>query len=134
MCLYLWCDLPRRGQRHQPVTATLQYRGNDAPPRRDIRQGDTERARGAAAQPAGWHGSRSLVVPANITLLPRPSKCPELNPVENVWQFMRDNWLTPRIFNSYDDILDQCCFAWNRLTDQPRRIMPIGLHQWTHAL
>ena len=60
---------------------------------------------------AGWHGSGALVVPANIPLLPLPSQCPELNPVENVWQFMRDNWLSNRIFTSYGDILDHCCFA-----------------------
>ena len=60
---------------------------------------------------AGWHGSGALIVPPNITLMPLPSKCPELNPVENIWQFMRDNWLSNRIFKSYDDILDQCCFA-----------------------
>ena len=53
---------------------------------------------------AGWHGSAELVVPPNITLMPLPPKCPELNPVENVWQFMRDNWLSNRIFKSYDDI------------------------------
>jgi hypothetical protein len=47
---------------------------------------------------AGWHGSRALVVPSNITLMPLPPKCPELNPVENVWQFMRDNWLSNRVF------------------------------------
>ena len=82
---------------------------------------------------AGWHGSRALVVPANITLMPLPPKCPELNPVENVWQFMRDNWLSNRIFKSYDDILDQCCFAWNCLTDQPWRIMSIGLRKWAHG-
>src|SRR3546814_7460158 len=77
--------------------------------------------------------SSDLVIPANITLLPLPAKCPELNPVENVWQFMRDNWLSNRIFKSYDDILDHCCFAWNRLTDQPWRIMSIGLRQWAHG-
>ena len=82
---------------------------------------------------AGWHISACLVIPANITLLPLPAKCPELNPVENVWQFMRDNWLSNRIFKSYDDILDHCCFAWNRLTDQPWRIMSIGLRQWAHG-
>ncbi|WP_291056687.1 IS630 family transposase, partial [Hyphomonas sp.] len=59
---------------------------------------------------AGWHGSAELVVPPNITLLPLPPRCPELNPVENVWQFMRDNWLSNRIFKSYDDIVDHCCF------------------------
>ena len=82
---------------------------------------------------AGWHISAGLVIPANITLLPLPAKCPELNPVENVWQFMRDNWLSNRIFKSYDDILDHCSFAWNRLTDQPWRIMSIGLRQWAHG-
>jgi transposase len=80
-----------------------------------------------------WHGSEALVVPPNITLFPLPSKCPELNPVENVWQFMRDNWLSNRIFRSYDDILDHCCFAWNRLADQPWRIMSIGTRKWAHA-
>jgi hypothetical protein len=58
---------------------------------------------------AGWHLSKSLVVPQNITLIPLPPKCPELNPVENVWQFMRDNWLSNRVFQSYTDILDHCC-------------------------
>ena len=42
---------------------------------------------------AGWHMSAKLAVPANITLLPLPPRSPELNPVENIWQFMRDNWL-----------------------------------------
>ncbi len=81
---------------------------------------------------AGWHQSRRLVVPANITLLLLPAKAPELNPVENVWQFMRDNWLSNRVFTSYSDILDHCCAAWNRLTDQPWRIMSIGLREWAH--
>ena len=81
---------------------------------------------------AGWHLSAGLVVPGNITLLPLPAKCPELNPVENVWQFRRDNWLSNRIFKSCDGILDQCCFAWNRLTDHPWPIMSIGLRQWAH--
>jgi transposase len=60
---------------------------------------------------AGWHGSGALTFPANITLLPLPSKCPELNPVENIWQFMRDNWLSNQTYKSYADILDHCCFA-----------------------
>jgi transposase len=75
----------------------------------------------------------ALIVPPNITLVPLPSKCPELNPVENIWQFMRDNWLSNRIFRSYEDILDHCCFAWNRLVDQPWRIMSIGRRKWAHA-
>jgi DDE superfamily endonuclease len=41
-----------------------------------------------------------------ITIIPLPSKCPELNPLENIWQFMRDNWLSNRVFKSYDDLVD----------------------------
>jgi len=82
---------------------------------------------------AGWHLSHRLVVPDNIKLLPLPAKAPELNPVENIWQFMRDNWLSNRVFTSYADILDHCCGAWNKLIDQPWLIMSIGLRQWTHA-
>ena len=81
---------------------------------------------------AGWHMSARLVVPDNITLLPLPPRSPELNPVENVWQFMRDNWLSNRIFRSYDDIVDHCCEAWNKLAEQPWRIMTIGRRDWAH--
>jgi transposase len=59
-----------------------------------------------------------LNVPPNIPLVPLPPKCPELNPQEKVWQFMRDNWLSNRIFKSYDDIAEHCCDAWNKLVDQ----------------
>ena len=55
---------------------------------------------------AGWHLSGRLIVPPNITLIALPAKCPELNPQENIWQFMRDNWLSNRIFKSFDDIVD----------------------------
>ena len=81
---------------------------------------------------AGWHKAGALVVPANITLLPLPPRAPELNPVENVWQFLRDNWLGNRVFISYEDIVDRCCEAWNRLIDQPWKIMSIGLRDWAH--
>jgi transposase len=81
---------------------------------------------------AGWHLSTRLVVPPNITLVPLPAKAPELNPVENVWQFLRENWLSNRVFGSYEDILDHCCAAWNKLIDQPWRIMSIGLRDWAH--
>jgi hypothetical protein len=66
-------------------------------------------------------------VPPNITIIALPPKSPELNPVENVWQFMRDNWLSNRVFKSYDDLVDHCCQAWNKLVDQPWRIMSIRI-------
>jgi len=76
---------------------------------------------------AGWHqtGGR-LVVPANITLLHLPPYSPELNPVENVWAFLRSNKLSNRVFDTYDDIVDACCDAWNWFTSQPGRITTIA--------
>jgi putative transposase len=81
---------------------------------------------------AGWHTSAKLQVPDNITLVPLPAKCPELNPQENVWRFMRENWLSNRVFSSYEDLLDHCCDAWNRLVEQPWRIMSLGLRHWAY--
>ncbi len=82
---------------------------------------------------AGWHVSPKLPVPDNITLLPLPPRSPELNPVENIWQFVRDTWLSNRIFTSYSDILGHCCEAWSKLIDQPWLIMSIGLRDWAHG-
>ena len=79
---------------------------------------------------AGWHLSHRLVVPPNVTVIPLPPKCPELSPVENVWQYMRDNWLSNRVFLSLEDIVGYCFEAWNKLTDQPWRIMSIGMRDW----
>ena len=47
----------------------------------------------------GWHVSNNLVIPGNISILPLPPKSPELNPVENLWHFMRENWLSNRTSN-----------------------------------
>lgn len=81
---------------------------------------------------AGWHLSGEVTVPDNITLLPLPAKCPELNAMENIWQFIRDNWLSNRVFRNHDDIVDHCCHAWNHLIDQPWRITSVGLREWAH--
>ena len=81
---------------------------------------------------AGWHTAGKLVIPDNITLLPLPPRSPELNPVENLWQFMRDNWLSNRVFKNYDDIVAHCCDAWRKLEAQPWRISSIGFRAWAY--
>lgn len=78
---------------------------------------------------AGWHTTAKLAVPKNISLIFLPSRSPELNPVENIWQYLRANWLSNRVFDSYDDIIDAACDAWNRLVDQPKTITSIGMRQ-----
>lgn len=82
---------------------------------------------------AGWHMSGRLRVPANVSVVPLPAKCPELNSQKNVLAFMRDNWLFNRVFTSYGDLLDHCCDAWNKLIDQPWAIMSVGLRECVHG-
>ena len=82
---------------------------------------------------AGWHTTSELDMPDNITPLFLPSRVPELNPVENVWQYLRQNWLSNRVFEDHDDIVDAACRAWNRLVDKPWKIMSIGLRKWAHG-
>jgi len=82
---------------------------------------------------AGWHVTATLQTPENITLVPLPSKSPELNPVENIWQYMRDNSFSNRISAGYEDVVDHCCFNWNKLVDRPWLIMSIGIRQWAHV-
>jgi len=82
---------------------------------------------------AGWHMSARLAIPDNITLMSLPPRSPELNPVENIWQFMRDNWLSNRIFQSYDDIVALCCEAWNKLIERPWKIISVGMRQWAYG-
>ena len=82
---------------------------------------------------AGWHTTAKLTVPKNITVVLLPSRSPELNPMENVWQYMRQNWLSNRVFDTYADILDVGCAAWNKLIAQPQTIRTIGMRKWAHV-
>jgi transposase len=80
---------------------------------------------------AGWHkeGGR-LTVPDNVSLLVLPPYSPELNPQENIWQFLRQNYLANRVFATYEAIVDACCDAWNSLLAQPERITSIATRSW----
>lgn len=80
---------------------------------------------------AGWHQSGGrLKLPHNISLLRLPPYSPELNPVENVWQYLRQNYLANRVFDSYDAIVLACCDAWNALRNIPGKIQAITSRKW----
>ncbi len=80
---------------------------------------------------AGWHQTGGeLQVPGNITLLPLPPYAPELNPMENVWHYLRENRLCTLVWDSTEQIIDACAKAWNFLTDDPQRIRSIGTRDW----
>ena len=79
---------------------------------------------------AGWHGAKKLTVPPNITLLKLPPYAPELNPMENVWAYLRANKLAITVFDSYEAILDKCADAWNFFANDPGRITSITDRDW----
>jgi hypothetical protein len=94
---------------------------------------------------AGWHTTDKLIIPRNITLMLLPSSSPELNRafakrrrcavargVENIWQNLRANRLSNRVFERCDDIIDAACDAWNKLTAKPSIMTTIGSRQWAH--
>ena len=76
---------------------------------------------------AGWHqpGDR-LIVPDNITLLSLPPYAPELNPMENVWDYLRGNKLSSLVWDSYEAMLEACKQAWMFLVNDPDRFASIG--------
>lgn len=79
---------------------------------------------------AGWHTTRKLTIPGNLTLAPLPPACPELNAAENIWQYLRQTYLSNRVFDSYTAILDACQEAWRNLLDEAGRIASIATRDW----
>lgn len=82
---------------------------------------------------AGWHRTGQLNIPKNLTIILLPPRSPELNPVENVWQYLRQNWLSNRVFADYEAVLDASCDAWNRIIALPDTIRSIGWRDWAYA-
>ena len=83
---------------------------------------------------AGWHGAKALCVPDNITLLPLPPYAPELNPIENVWAYLRANRLAISVFETYEDIVTRCCKAWNFFANDTDTVRSITTRDYTKAV
>jgi transposase len=79
---------------------------------------------------AGWHVSRDLVVPPNITLVVQPPYSPELNPVERVWLYLRKRFLSLRLLHSTETIINACCDAWLRVVAETGRIKSLCSYPW----
>ena len=68
---------------------------------------------------AGWHTTGKLSMPKNLTIIFLPPGSPELNQVDNIWQYLRQNWLSNRVFEDYEAIVNAGCEAWNKRIAQP---------------
>jgi hypothetical protein len=80
---------------------------------------------------AGWHQTGgTLTVPGNIVLLHLPPYAPELNPMENVWDYLRGNKLSGCVWDTYQAILTACANAWNWFVDDVERVRSIGTREW----
>ena len=79
---------------------------------------------------AAWHKAAKLRWPDNVRLLYIPPACPELNAAENIWQYLRQTWLSNRVFESYDAIVEAGCDAWNKLLAETGRIASIATRTW----
>ena len=79
---------------------------------------------------AGWHGKAALNVPETVTLLPLPPYSPELNPVERVWLYLRERFLSFRLHQSEPAIVDALCTAWNTLRAETGRLTTLTSYPW----
>jgi transposase len=82
---------------------------------------------------AGYHAAADLKAPDNITLLPMPSYSPELNPMENVWEYLRKNKLAITVFHDYSHIVDKSCEAWNFFADDKPAVASITSRDWAQV-
>ncbi|QYU66479.1 IS630 family transposase [Leptolyngbya sp. 15MV] len=79
---------------------------------------------------AGYHKSRNLRVPSNITLIRLPRYAPELNSAENIWEYLRKNKLSNTVFDSYDDIVDKACQAWLFFANDKATVTSVTARPW----
>jgi transposase len=79
---------------------------------------------------AGWHKAKRLQVPANMKLIPLPSWSPQLNPVEHLWDEVREKWFGNRVFASLPAVEDQLVTALQTLEEDRRRVASLSGFDW----
>jgi transposase len=79
---------------------------------------------------AGWHTSKKLRQFDNLSIILLPPYSPELNPVEQVWQWLRQRHLANRCFEDYADIVDSCCEAWNSFVGSLGTVKSLCSRKW----
>jgi len=83
---------------------------------------------------AGWHTALDLQVPPSMQLLPLPPYSPELNPVEHIWDHLRENQFGNRVFSSLQQVVEQLCLGLRQLHRQPKLVQSMTCFDWIKAL
>ena len=79
---------------------------------------------------AGWHTEDIDTEFDNLSCMKLPPYSPELNPIEQVWSWLRQHHLANRCFNGYEDIVNCICIAWNDFVSDVKRVKKIGTRDW----
>lgn len=79
---------------------------------------------------AGWHGAKALKIPDCITLVPLPASSPELNPVERIWEYLKERFLSHRLLDDYEAIVDAAEAAWKKLISETGRLASLTWTPW----
>ena len=83
---------------------------------------------------ASWHQTYLEEQFSNLTIIHLPPYSPELNPIEQVWSWLRQNEIANRCFKDYNDIVDKCCIAWNRFCEDQKRVISLCYRNWTNLI
>ncbi|MEL4409392.1 transposase, partial [Shewanella algae] len=79
---------------------------------------------------AGWHTMDTAMPFSNLTLIKLPAYSPELNPMEQVWQWLRQHCLSNRVFDCYEQIVEQVSRAWNTFIEDTGRVKSLCSRDW----
>ncbi|PMH73200.1 transposase [Vibrio cyclitrophicus] len=83
---------------------------------------------------ASWHQSYLADEFENLTIIHIPPYSPELNPIEQVWSWLRQNEVANRCFENYDDIVETLCRAWNRFCEDKSRVISLCFRDWLRLI
>jgi transposase len=83
---------------------------------------------------AGWHRATNLIIPHNITLVPLPPYAPELNAMEQIWEWIKSHYLSNQCYVNYSEIVDRASFAWTKLSQNIELIKSIMHRDWINDL
>ena len=83
---------------------------------------------------ASWHQIHLANDFKNITIIHIPPYSPELNPIEQVWQWLRQNKLANRCFENYHEIVDSVCEAWNSFCEDKHRVQSLCSRDWARLI
>jgi transposase len=83
---------------------------------------------------AGWHQANDLKIPCNMRVIFLPPYSPELNPVEHLWEEIREKWFPNKVFKSLDAVENVLVEALATLEKSREEVASITGFGWVNDL